>query len=94
MKSAADTFADRLYLARIKRDMTMDQLSAKSGISQASISRFEQGRHEPSIGTANQLAYALEVDACWLAYGTGNKPDWNEHEVMKGKHSQGSKEAK
>lgn len=76
MKSVGQLIGERLYLARTKRDMTMDQLSAKAGISQPNISRLESGRHDPSASTIAKLAAALSVDPCWLAYGTGTKPDW------------------
>lgn len=56
--------------------MTMDVLAAKSGISQANISRLEKGRHDAVSETIMRLANALSVDPCWLAYGTGQKPDW------------------
>lgn len=77
MKSASERIGARLYLARTKRNMTMDELSAKSGISQPNISRLEKGRHDPVTSTIDRLASALDVDPCWLAYARGDEPDWN-----------------
>ena len=35
----------------------------------SSITRYESGHDEPSIGTVEQLAKVLEVSPCWLAFG-------------------------
>lgn len=56
--------------------MTMDSLAAKSGISQSAISYIEKGERKPTADTIEALADALEVDPCWLAYGTGVAPEW------------------
>ena len=76
MKLASAGIGKRLFEARIKRDMTMDQLAAKAKLSQATISKLERGLHDPASGITEKLAIALGVDPCWLAYGTGNKPNW------------------
>ncbi len=76
MRLASAAIGKRLFEARIKRDLTMDQLAIKAKISQATISKLERGIHDPAAGVTEKLALALAVDPCWLAYGTGKKPEW------------------
>lgn len=44
---------------RIKRQMTLEELSRKSGVSRVSINRYELGERCPNIRIAKQLADAL-----------------------------------
>jgi transcriptional regulator with XRE-family HTH domain len=81
MRLASAGIGKRLFEARIKRDMTMDQLAAKAKISQATISKLERGLHDPASGVTERLALALGVDPCWLAYGTGEQPKWEAKEL-------------
>ena len=76
MRLASEGIGKRLFEARIKRDLTMDQLADKSKINQSTISKLERGINDPAAGTVERLARALDVDPCWLAYGTGSEPDW------------------
>ena len=46
--------------ARIKAGMTQNELSEKSGISQADICRLEKGTRNPSIALLKRLAEALD----------------------------------
>ena len=46
--------------ARIKAGLTQIELSEKSGISQADISRLEKGTRNPSIALLKRLADALD----------------------------------
>jgi len=39
------------------------------------IHEWEKGRCEPSLSTIEQLAAALGVSPCWLAFGCGEKHD-------------------
>ena len=61
--------ADRTYVwgegiktLRDIYDMTQEQLSAASGVSQAAISRLENGSRKASDATRVRLARALHVD--------------------------------
>ncbi len=49
-----------LLNARINSGMTQVELSEKSGISQADISRLEKGTRNPSIALLKRLAAALD----------------------------------
>ena len=46
--------------ARIREGMTQTELSERSGISQADISRLEKGTRNPSINLLKRLADALD----------------------------------
>ncbi len=46
--------------ARIRAGMTQLELSEKSGISQADISRLEKGTRNPSIALLKRLAEAMD----------------------------------
>jgi transcriptional regulator with XRE-family HTH domain len=42
---------------------------------QAAVSKWLLGGSEPNLETIRALAKTLEVDAGWLAFGTGQAPD-------------------
>jgi transcriptional regulator with XRE-family HTH domain len=50
---------DRLRAAREARGLTLDQLSASTGISKAHLSRLESGARQPSVAILVELAAAL-----------------------------------
>ncbi|HEY6791984.1 MAG TPA: XRE family transcriptional regulator [Trebonia sp.] len=50
---------ERLRSAREVRGLTMEQLSASTGISKAHLSRLESGARQPSVGILVELAAAL-----------------------------------
>jgi transcriptional regulator with XRE-family HTH domain len=55
----ASALGDRLHSAREARGLTLDQLSASTGISKAHLSRLESGARQPSVGMLVELAGAL-----------------------------------
>lgn len=50
-----------IFDARIRSGMTETQLSKRSGISQADISRLETGNRNPSLNLLKRLANAMNV---------------------------------
>ena len=52
---------DRLREARQRRLVTQEELSARTGIAEATISRIENGLQSPRISTIRKLATALDV---------------------------------
>lgn len=54
------TFARRLKALRMERGMDQDALAAASGVSKATIARYETGRNTPKVDAAVDLAQALE----------------------------------
>ena len=55
----AKALGDRLRAAREDRGLTLDQLSASTGVSKAHLSRLESGERQPSVGILVELAAAL-----------------------------------
>ena len=45
--------------ARVQQNMTQKELSAKTGITQADISRIENGTRNPSLSMVKKLARGL-----------------------------------
>ena len=54
--------AAELILLRKRRKLTQRQLSAKSGVQQAEISRIEGGRANPTLDTISLLARSLGAE--------------------------------
>lgn len=50
------TFKDRLKQLRDERDLTLEQLSNQVNITQATLSRYENGHRKPDIDIANTLS--------------------------------------
>lgn len=75
---ASASISRRLFVARQKRGLTMQELADKSDVSPSAINLIEKGRRAPSAETVEGLAKGLGVDPCWLAYGTGVQPEWGE----------------
>ncbi len=59
----------RLYAARRQRQLSLDQLAARAGMSKAGLWQIEQGHSEPRAGTVVALALALEVTTDALLIG-------------------------
>ena len=50
----------RVRLARFRRDMTLKEVAARSGMSATHISEIERGKTSPTIGALQRIAAALE----------------------------------
>ena len=63
--------SNRLEAARQAAPLTMAALGSKldPARSRKLIHEWEMGRCEPSLSTIEQLAAALGVTPCWLAFG-------------------------
>ena len=57
---------ERLAELRHARFLSQSELAAASGVHQVTISRLEQGLHEPTGKTVRQLAQALGVEPAQL----------------------------
>ena len=64
---------DRLRAARQSERLTLAKLGASLDPprGRTAVCEWEQGRCEPSLATVEQLATALGVTPCWLAFGEG-----------------------
>lgn len=63
---------DRLRTARQSKRLTLAKLGAALNPprGRTAVCEWEQGRCEPSLATIEQLAAALGVTPCWLAFGS------------------------
>lgn len=67
-------FAARLTYARELRGLSLRELSRCAGLSVTAVSNYERSINLPLVDAVEQLAVALRVSPCWLAYGTGDAP--------------------
>ena len=51
---------NRLYLLRKRKSMTLDELSAKSGVSKSILSQIERDLSNPTVTTVSRIAEALD----------------------------------
>ncbi|MBQ7244601.1 MAG: helix-turn-helix transcriptional regulator [Bacilli bacterium] len=65
-KEDVQLFASRLRDALEYKKMTAAELSRKSGIDQAAISRYKKGLYAPNRNNIFLLARALGVNPTWL----------------------------
>jgi DNA-binding XRE family transcriptional regulator len=65
--------AAELILLRKRRGLSQRQLSAKSGIQQAEISRIEGGRANPTLETISVLARSLGGELKLTAVAAGRR---------------------
>lgn len=59
-------FGLRVRELRKQKEMTMEALALKSGLSYRQISRIELGKVNPSLTTIYQVAHGLEIDVSSL----------------------------
>jgi transcriptional regulator with XRE-family HTH domain len=64
-----DTFAKRLIQRRAQLEYSQEDLSKRTGIAAAQISRYEAGKNKPRANIISKLANHLGVPFSWLAYG-------------------------
>ena len=53
---------------RRKRNMTIDELAEKVGVSGATICRYEKGERKMPVETARKIAEALRIRWWWRLY--------------------------
>lgn len=75
-QSAAECWTglpQRLLVLRQERGLSRRQLGRRSGTSDNFVQMTESGATEPNIAKVEQLAKALQVSVCWLAFGLGRR---------------------
>lgn len=77
----ASGIAARLKQARAHSGITIRALAKSAGIASSAITDTEIGDRIPRADTLEKMARALNVSACWLAYGEGNAPVWLDTEA-------------
>ena len=67
-----ESLGTRLREARARQVISQDELSDRSGVTKATISRLENNKttRAPNRATVRKLADALDVDAGWLLTGS------------------------
>jgi transcriptional regulator with XRE-family HTH domain len=75
MNRPINTLAQRLKMARVRRNLTQGQLALAAGLKQPDVSKIELGRIQQTTAIA-RLASALNVSAAWLEQGHPPEPDW------------------
>lgn len=66
----ADTFSNRLVLARRLAGLTIREAAAQAGLNYGSWSNWENGmRPQDAVGVCTAIAPALDVDFNWLLLG-------------------------
>lgn len=79
LSNAARIIGNRIRDARLAQGISMEDLSALSGMSVTSVGKIERGAQSPTAETLVRLAAALEIDAGKLLNGL--KPaDFGERE--------------
>jgi transcriptional regulator with XRE-family HTH domain len=63
-----------LKALRERAGLSQQELADRIGVDQASVSRWENGRGEPGVSIAGELADALGVDVHTLAHPPTPKP--------------------
>ncbi len=71
--SPLPAIGEHLQRERKRRHLSMDELSATSGVSKAMLSQIESGKVNPTIGTMWKIADALSVDFDVLIKGEGSR---------------------
>ncbi len=66
-----ETLGERLRWARERKLLSQQDVSDRTGVMVATISRIENGRHSrrPLRVTLESLAEALDVSPTWLVFG-------------------------
>lgn len=72
-----------LKYLRLKRSMTLEELSKKSGLTRSYLSKLERGLSAPSIGSAIQISTALGVT---LDQMYGQQPDHDPVTIVRSKN--------
>jgi DNA-binding phage protein len=63
---------DRLRLERQRQRLSLDEVSERSGVALAALSRLEHGQGNPTLTTLNRVAAALGMRLEWTLVETGS----------------------
>lgn len=64
-----NAFGDRARALREASSLTLEELSRRSGVSRAMLSKVERGEKSPTIGIASRIARALNTTLTFLTGG-------------------------
>ncbi|QRM55584.1 helix-turn-helix transcriptional regulator [Sinorhizobium sp. BG8] len=78
-----DTLGGRIWRARDALNMSLDDLAARMGLPQETVSDWERDHAEPRTNALYLLAGVLGVSPSWLIAGIGQSPeDANHHSEL------------
>lgn len=61
-----DNFVKNIKKARLKANMTQQEVADKINTSRSNITKYEKGMLEPNIDTIGQLAELYNISTDWL----------------------------
>lgn len=59
-------FSQRLRKARLKAELTQDQLADGLGMAMMTVSQYETSKREPNVSTLIKIADYLDISLDWL----------------------------
>lgn len=65
-KEALEVFGENIKLARLRRKLTMEQISSRAGISRSTLSKIEKGEDSVSMGSYFQVLFVMNLDKDFL----------------------------
>lgn len=68
-----ETLGERVKRLRLARGFTQQELGAKAGVAQSTISGVEKGERQIQPSSLIELAHALHTEAYYLKYGLGKE---------------------
>jgi transcriptional regulator with XRE-family HTH domain len=74
---------ERLKHRRIGAGLTLSELAERAGFGKAYLSRIENGKKVPPIGTLARIADVLGIEAASLLADTPRVPDWRGVSVVR-----------
>ena len=61
-----ETMGERIAKARMYMNLNQRELAKKANLTEANLSRYENGYREPKAGTISQIAEALGISADYI----------------------------
>jgi transcriptional regulator with XRE-family HTH domain len=61
MPGVGGNLGRNLRRARVRRELTQEQVAERSGVHATEVSRIEAGKRDPKVSTLERLAAAVEV---------------------------------
>lgn len=73
----AKIFQERIKVARTRIGLKQEEVASETGIARTNISKYENGKQEPSIEQLGTLADFYGVSLDWLIGTAGKNPYTN-----------------
>jgi len=82
MKNTQEVFCKNMKRLRVIKGLSQGELAHKIGMDQTQISRIENGKVEPGIGTVGKIAKGLGVLVNELFYSINSNPTFQKLEQL------------